>query len=242
MGPTQPPIQCVMRVKRLEPAVDHAIRPFAEVKNEWSYASTVPKFHGFGQGPPYRLPLCFALKEYHGVTSSLNIMESRSWEFEASLLLGFCCAPFRYVRLKFRDTAVVLMRQTPIIQSGREFPQKSLIFSKSVLGCTQTWTGAEGFCRVAKLKVHLQKQLHSPGAQLIAWRHNFDGATWLFNSFRSQLGTPMWWPNNSGYETGCEAWYRVLARIALLPRTGCTEISLIPENTKPKHMMAVGLL
>jgi hypothetical protein len=34
LGPTQLPIQCVMRVKWPEPDVDHAILPFAEVKNE----------------------------------------------------------------------------------------------------------------------------------------------------------------------------------------------------------------
>jgi hypothetical protein len=57
VGPTQPPIQCVMRVKLPQPDVDDAILPFVEVKNEWSYTSTVPTFHDLGQGPPYHLPL-----------------------------------------------------------------------------------------------------------------------------------------------------------------------------------------
>jgi hypothetical protein len=129
-----------------------------------------------------------------------------------------------------RQTPITQISGSPITQLGREFLRKSLIFSRSLLGCTQPWTGAEGFCRVTKLKVHLQMHLQSPGARLAAWRHNLNGATWLFNNFRSQLGTPMWWPNKCGYETGCEAWYRVLARIALLPCTGCTQISFIPEE------------
>ena len=33
--------------------------PFTEVKNKWSCISTVPTLHGLGQGPPYRLPLCY---------------------------------------------------------------------------------------------------------------------------------------------------------------------------------------
>ena len=45
--------------------------PFTEVKNEWSWTSTVPTFHGLGQGPPYRLPLSYCPEEIsrsHGFT------------------------------------------------------------------------------------------------------------------------------------------------------------------------------
>ena len=58
LRPTRPPIQCVMRAKLAEPDADHAILPFAEVKNECTYTSTVPTFHYLGQGPPYHLHLC----------------------------------------------------------------------------------------------------------------------------------------------------------------------------------------
>jgi hypothetical protein len=56
-----------------------------------------------------------------------------------------------------------------------------------------------------KLKIHPQMQLHSPIAKLATRSHIFYGATWLCNNFRWQLGRPKWWPNNCGYETGCEA-------------------------------------
>jgi hypothetical protein len=49
LRPTQPPVQCVMRalspvVKQLECEGDHSPPPSADVKNAWSYTSTLSYF------------------------------------------------------------------------------------------------------------------------------------------------------------------------------------------------------
>lgn len=65
----------LQRVKLPEPEVDQAILPFAEVKNDWIYNSTVPAFHGLGQGPPFRLPVCYCpegISRSHDFTKYLS--------------------------------------------------------------------------------------------------------------------------------------------------------------------------
>jgi len=172
------------------------------------------------------------LKEYHGVTISLNIQatELRIWGIHSSWML-LCPIGLRVPKMS-RHSSGPYTSDTNHSIGQRISPEEFNIFQiPSGMHPALNW------CRTL-----LQGGETPTDAAALSWRHNFHGATRLFNSFRSQLGTPMWWPNNCGYETGCEAWCRVLAWIALLPRTGCTEISFVPENTKPKQKMVVGLL
>jgi hypothetical protein len=85
LGPTQPPIQCVpgavsLRVKRPGREADHSLPSSAEVKNAWSYTSTLQ----------YSFMVWYLVKKKStGTTSPLTLPYT-----SLKLLLHFCSVNF----------------------------------------------------------------------------------------------------------------------------------------------------